>query len=53
MTTASWSGITSANWCIFSDTPRPTGAPIRARSPRSQTVATSNIEDSQFACDSH
>lgn len=22
MTTASWSGITSANWCIFSDTPR-------------------------------
>ena len=27
MTTASWSGITSANWCIFSDTPRkiPTG----------------------------
>lgn len=30
MTTASWSGITSANWCIFSDTPRepPGGWPL-------------------------
>ena len=27
MTTASWSGITSANWCIFSDTPRVAGCP--------------------------
>ncbi len=33
MTTASWSGITSANWCIFSDTPRGTVVNLPPRRP--------------------
>ena len=47
MTTASWSGITSANWCIFSDTPRTLGNVALYRDYNPPANATANADGSQ------
>ena len=47
MTTASWSGITSANWCIFSDTPRHVRVYDAPRTPYHRVLDSGVLTDEQ------